>query len=61
MKIIKTVWHNQLTKESLEALLQIKVDGPDLLKVTKYYCDKAVYLWWNQKERLVDHKGKTKI
>ena len=44
MKIIKTDWRNPLNKENLEALLRVKVDGPDLWEFAKHFCGK------NQKE-----------
>ena len=60
MKIIKTDWRNRLNEENLEALLRIKVGGPDLQGFVNSYCEDAVNLWWNQKQRRVDHKGKRK-
>ena len=50
MKIVKTDWHSQLNEKNMEAILQIKVEGPTLQEFIKTLCKKAVDLWWEAKE-----------
>ena len=66
MKIVKTNWCRQLNEKNMEALLQIKVEGPTLQELMKTLCNKAVESWWEAKQQQVQQgykklmlKGKT--
>ena len=41
-------------------MLRNKVEGPDLRGFVDKYCENAVCLWWNEKQRRPEHKGKRK-
>ena len=59
MKIVKTDWRNRLNEANLEALLRIKVEGPNLKEFAYKYCHDAVLLWWDSKQRRTN-QGKRK-
>ena len=51
MKIVKTDWRCSLGASSLEHLLRIRVEGPDLLKFSEEFCSDAVSMWWDDRQR----------
>ena len=51
LKIIKTDWRSSLGATSLEHLLRIRVEGPDLQNFSENFCADAISLWWSAKQR----------
>ena len=57
MKIVKTDWRSSLSAKSLEHLLRIRVEGPDLATFAANFCTDAVSMCWSDRQRrLVQRK-----
>ena len=51
LKLVKTDWRCSLSADSLEHLLRIRVEGPDLETYSKEFVHDAVSMWWSEKQR----------
>ena len=51
MKIVKTDWRSSLSAKSLEHLLRIRVEGPDLATFAANFCTDAVSMCWSDRQR----------
>ena len=57
---VKTDWRSSLGGESLEALLRIMVEGPDLKTWANSRLNDAVDLWYNEKNRRINQSFRGK-
>ena len=55
MKVVKNDWRRKLdhglNEENTEALLPIKVEGPEIEEFIKEYSSDEVVFWWDANER----------
>ena len=60
MNIGKSDWHCKLCEDNIEALLCIKVEGPEIEEFIKGYSSEELVFWWDVKEKRKGGNGKWK-
>ena len=60
MKVVKSDWHNKLNEEYIDALLNMKIEGPKREEFIKQHSRDIAIFWWDAKERRKGGNGKWK-
>ena len=60
VKAVISDWRRKLSEGNVEALLHIKVEGPEIEEFIKEYSSGAVVFWWDAKKCRKRRNGKRK-